>query len=174
VRYTSEALSEVCKVKTVNLAPLCVALQVARTRVDKWISDGSFTPIDEPAPGKARSWTKQDALRLACFVRLVEAGLKVEVGKVIDRLSGFGIVSEPKFLVVLAHKRTVWRDGTSEAYDTRVPYEAFVVKKSEVIKQLGRSSWSSLGMTLINLADVERDVEDAWLRASAQQKASGN
>jgi hypothetical protein len=158
--------------ETVNLAPLCGALGVPRTRVDKWISDGMFTPIDNPTTGKARGWTKQDAYRLACFARLVDAGLKVEVGKAIDRLSGFGIVSEPEFLVVLAHKRTLWEDekqadGTSKPNDTGRNYDAFVKTKREIVDQLGVPTWTSLVHILIKLDDVKDEVERAWSYALA-------
>jgi hypothetical protein len=137
--------------------------------VDRWISDGVFTPIDNPENGRARGWTRQDALRLACFVRLVDAGLRVEVGRAINRVPEFEFVSEPEFLVVLAHKNAIWReegraDGTSVVV-TGERYDAFVRKKSEAIAQFGVTSWTSLAIVFVNLDDVKDAVRQAWLYA---------
>lgn len=158
---------------TVHLAPLCGALQVSRTRVEKWVSDGMFTPADTPLIGKARGWTKEDALRLACFVRLVDAGLRIEVGKAICRLSPLEI-SRSEFLVVLAYKKSIWReevaeDGSLKAFDTGEYYDVLGTNKEEINKQIDSSSWLSLVHILINLNDVKGEVDRAWSYATSQQ-----
>jgi hypothetical protein len=142
--------------------------------VEKWISDGMFTPVRTPSNGKARGWTKQDALRLACLVRLVDAGLKVEVGKAINRLSAFEI-SESEFLVVLAYKKAIWKsesqkDGSSKPVNTGEHYDALVTNKKEITAQLEARSWLSLINILVNLNDVRNDVDRAWSYATSQRK----
>jgi len=155
-----------------TLTALCAGLDTPRTRVERWISDGVFAPLDFPDRGKARGWTKHNAIRLACLLRLVDAGLRVEVGRSINRLDGWHLVSEPAFLVVLAHKRTVWeqrkrQDGTCELVDSGERYQAFLVKRSEIINQLREHSWVSIAHIIINLSDVENEVERAWVLAQS-------
>jgi len=161
--------------ETVHLAPVCGALEVSRSRVEKWISDGVFTPGETPRNGKARGWTKHDVLRLACFVRLIDAGLRIEVGNAMKRLSAVEIC-ESEFLVVLAHKRTIWRseaqkNGPLKPVDTREQYEAYAITKEEIKQQLNISSWHSLAHILINLNDVRDEAERAWSYAASQRRA---
>jgi hypothetical protein len=93
----------------------------------------------------------------------VDAGLRIEVGNAINRLSAFEI-SESEFLVVLAHTKTIWKseihkDGSSKPVDTGEHYDAFVTNKNEVIAQLDVQSWASLIHVLVNLNDVKNDVD---------------
>lgn len=159
----------------VHLAPLCGGLGLSRSRVEKWISDGIVTPGTMPPNGKARGWTKQDALRLACLVRVVDAGLRIDVGKAIGRIPTLE-VSESEFLVILAYKNTIWRDerrkdGSLKPIDTGEHYDAFVTTKEEIVRQLDVASWVSLLHIVINLRDVRNDVERAWSYAASRRKA---
>jgi hypothetical protein len=140
--------------------------------VEKWISEGIFVPADTPPIGMARGWRKEDVLRLACLVRLVNAGLRIGIGNAIKNLSACEI-TKSEFLVVLAHKRTIWRserqtDGTLKPVDTGEHYDAFVTSKEEIKRQLNEPSWESLIHILVNLNDVRLEVDRAWSYAISQ------
>jgi hypothetical protein len=103
----SSSLTTICR-----LLPL-YEYQVSKSRVERWISDGNFRPLDEPEQGRARLWSLPDLMRLLVFIRLVDSGCKIEVGRAIGALHGFK--ADAAFLVVSAIRGRLHRPAGDKA-----------------------------------------------------------
>lgn len=68
----------------------CEVADVARTRVNQWISRGFFTPDEEYEHGRQRSYSFKDVMRLRVFSDLIRLGINQETaGRYTDDLHGF-------------------------------------------------------------------------------------
>lgn len=163
-------------ISPVSLSSLCLTLRISKPRVERWISDGKFWPLEAVENGKARAWGIQDAIRLIAFVRLVDAGCKVEVGKAIGRLHAFR--DEGAFLVVKALEEPMklptasdlerlhptWRQTISEMGASEY-FDAQVCRREEVLPLLAEANVAAI--FVVDLARVEEEAIDAMERAAA-------
>jgi hypothetical protein len=162
----------------VSLAALCDALRlqnvthggepIKKTRIEKWISLDQFLPLEEPETGKVRAWAVQDVARLIAFVRLLDAGCKVEVGKCIGRVLG-GFPGPGRFVLIAAYDRPIVKrsdraeldHGWGKIIDEEnmgERHRAFVCKASEVVGHLNRSL-GVIAIFVLDLDQIQRDAE---------------
>ena len=85
--------------ETVSHSQLCAGLNLSRARVDQWIARGLLRLETESSQGRAREWTKGDAMKLAALSDMADAGLPLDkVAPHVQFLTGFK--NEPAYLVV--------------------------------------------------------------------------
>jgi len=160
----------------VSLSSLCLAARISKPRVERWISDGKFEPLEEVEIGKARAWGLQDTIRLFSFVRLVDAGCKVEVGQAIGLLHAFK--GEGAYLVVKALNRRMKLPSTSDlnrldpgwrrairGLGNSEWFEAHVCRHEQVLPLVDDDDVAAI--FVIDLARVEAEAIDAIERAAA-------
>jgi hypothetical protein len=152
--------------KTVSTKALFAALGHARTRADRWISDGDFTPVNKPEAGKTRVWTEQDAARIECLFRLVDSGVNVKVGRAISHL--FTHWNTSTFLVVQAHERNVvHREKNKHGGWTQVDeghhFIGHIVRREELMEHVQPPQEYGVRATfIIDLDDVRDDIDRAF------------
>jgi DNA-binding transcriptional MerR regulator len=154
--------------KSVSTGALCAALGLSRTRIDRWISDGDFTPSDQPESGKARRWSEQDAARIECLFRLADAGVSVKVGRAISHV--YTHWQEATYLVVLAHEvnlvRREMRGTKYQQIDLGHPYIAHCVAREKLPEYL--QNWGKHRVTaafFVDLDEVREKIERAFKTA---------
>jgi hypothetical protein len=163
----ASSLTTICR-----LLPI-YGYEVTKSRVERWISDGNFRPLDAPDPGMARLWSFPDLVRLIAFIRLVDAGCKLEVGRAIGALHGFK--AGAAYLVVAALRQPLRRPaGTNEditpawrrAIDRMGDSEQYVARvcaRSRALDALGRTG--VLAWHVVELDTVEEEARQIMARA---------
>ncbi len=158
-----------------KLSNICRIKGWSKQRIEKWISDGYFRPIDTPETGKMRDWSLQDLMRLICFIRLVEMGASSDAGKALPRM--FGHKHEGTWLVVQVLDRDLVK-GTSTVDLGDVGSELAKIISERGDAKRHRANWckaedlasyasgmGAIGIFVLPLDEIERDAERLLKRA---------
>ena len=70
-------------VNTISTRELCKGLSISKSRLDQWVARDLITPKMETSAGPTgRQWDKSEAIKVAAFDRLLEAGVNAARAKV--------------------------------------------------------------------------------------------
>ena len=159
----------------VKLSDICYIQGWSKQRIEKWISDGQFRPIDKPDAGKVRDWSLQDLMRLMAFMRLMEMGCAVEGAGEIGRVLDFK--HDRSYLVLQVFDRDLVKGNAAADLDDLDPaWAKFFSERGDAPRHM--SHWCKgdevaryvtgmgvIGAFVLDLDEIERDAERLLKRA---------
>ena len=165
--------------QNLTIQQLAEATSCNRTQIDQWISRGYFNPEAKSDVGKARAFTKSDAVQLGALAELVRLGIPPGVAWRHTRHL-YGYEDEPALLVV--YQRPVALIPTSERgtpppksekpncrYDPGLPSSrSRVVRLSKL--QSFVSNRNVHALALVNLDRVEARITTVLVKSSPSKK----
>lgn len=86
--------------ETISTRQLCNGLGLSKSRLDQWVARDLISPEREATAGPSgRKWSKEEAIKVAVFDRLLEAGVSAAHAKVaLQFIHGF--TDDTAFLVM--------------------------------------------------------------------------
>lgn len=163
---------------SLTLRQVTALLGVSRMRVEKWISDGTFPPRAFADPGRPREWTFGEVMRLAVFLRLVDAvGVDTKTAGMLTQTGIHGFSDDGAYFVAYNGPPTLvlpWmaqsvRKGDIAAFLAGGCEYPFVLKSGDDEATLAHNSRKNTGPAsaaiIIDLDEIERDLKTAWPEA---------
>ncbi|WP_428381795.1 hypothetical protein [Methylocystis sp.] len=152
-------------------------LHVHSSRIEQWISRDQFLPEIFGERGKTREWTFAEVIRLAVFVRLVDAvGIDAKAAGLLTQVGFHGFKDDSAFLVAYKSnlsKRSnpAWSSDLVKGRDLgefltskcRYPKALKPGVDKETIRENSKAEFCAAHVAIVvNLDELEGEVKAKW------------